>query len=460
MSSENVSVAQLERPPAAPESEKASIEAEYGQDPYGLLEKMVKTYGPVCHLPIGPEGMVVVADAEIAEKVLRLDFHNFVRSTEQEDQLSPLLGQSFVVISDRERWQKIHDVILPNFTPKMLLRYYEKTLEIVRHEVEELAELAESGKQFSFYEFARRGVLGALTNTLFIRGIQESDVDMLLEADKKTYPYIAKLFLFGEEVTSQFDDPEIIEGRESLEKINSYIANMVQMRRQDLRDEPEDMLDVMIAATMSDGSKMSDKQLQDDIAALFWGGQDTTPATVSWAFNYLSNNPDKRQLMLEEIDQVLEGRVPTFQELERLEYTKGVFDEALRLRTNGVTLSREAVKDTELGGYLVSKGERIGIVPYVIHRDPRDWPDPETFDPAHHTKERRAQRNKCAFLAFGYGERRCIGERVGRMEAMLMLTLISQRFLLDRVGGGMSPKAVSMAVKPTDGLPMQVSSRR
>ena len=117
----------------------------------------------------------------------------------------------------------------------------------------------------------------------------------------------------------------------------------------------------------------------------------------------------------------MRGRQPTFRELSELKYAEAVLDEALRLYPPFSFIAREAIRDVELGGYQIPKGTAMGFVGWTIHRDPRHWPNPDAFEPERHSAENRRDRAKCAFIAFGYGQRRCLGERVGRMEGMLML---------------------------------------
>lgn len=445
-------------PPGPTPEDMAALAPQFMADPVSVFAQMVETYGRVFKMPLGERETVFLNDSATAEQVLRLDFESFGMSRQTEEANRPLLGRSMPVVADHRYWEELHAVILPMFTPAMLRGYFEQTVKVVAEEVDHLAALAESGESVRLLDFVRQGIFTALARTLFVRGVQTDDIPKLLGWFEKSNDYMNVRYLQGEAADTSAE-PKVVAGREALAALNGYVYDLIAYRRANLTATPEDMLDVLLAARKSDGDPLSDVEVRDNVMALFFGGQETTPSVITWAFGLLSAHPDKRAKMLEEIDRVLEGRTPTFQDLAKLEYTEMVLDEALRLYPPFSFVGREAIEDVELGGYFIAKGTPLGFVGWTIHRDPRDWPDPLVFEPERHSRDLKKARSKCAFLAFGYGQRRCTGERVGRMEGLLMLSMVSQRFLLERVGGGLSLHKVTMAIKPADGLPVQVVKR-
>ena len=134
--------------------------------------------------------------------------------------------------------------------------------------------------------------------------------------------------------------------------------------------------------------------------------------------------PQCERRLHEEIDSVLEGRVPGFEDLPRLTYTEMVFAEALRLYPPAWAIGRKAKDDFELAGTRIA-GQSICILsPYVVHRDARWYPDPERFDPERWTPEARESRPKFSYFPFGGGSRVCIGERFAWMEGILTLAAV------------------------------------
>jgi cytochrome P450 len=115
-------------------------------------------------------------------------------------------------------------------------------------------------------------------------------------------------------------------------------------------------------------------------------------------------------------------------------------------------IGREAKTDTQIGDYAIKQGTSLGFVAWTIHRDPRWWPEPEKFIPERHTREEMKLRPRCAIVSFGYGQRRCLGERVGRMEGTLMLAMAHQKYVFDLKDGKMPKPKVRMSIHPEGGL--------
>lgn len=430
----------------------------FAADPVTYLASLSARHGPIFKMPVGPQEYVFLNSPELAERMLRLDFEDFGQSARMEDLLRPMLGRCIASVADHPYWEQIHAIMLPMFTPRMLQRYFAATVTAIQEEVIHLAEMAARGETVQLYQFAREGVFTALTRTIFVRGVNPGDAGSLLKWFASSDNYMNMRYLQGEVADTDMS-PAIKQGREDLERISQYVYDLIAWRHANSVDEPEDMLDILLQAKKSGGSALTDVEVRDNVVALFFGGQETTPTVITWAFGLLSANPEKREKLFEEIDRVLGGRPPTFRDLSKLKYAEGVLDEALRLYPPFSFIGRETLRDVELGGYRIPKGTAMGFVGWTIHRDPRHWPNPEAFEPERHSPENRRDRAKCAFIAFGYGQRRCLGERVGRMEGLLMLALVSQKFMLNRVGGGLSAHKVVQSIKPADGMPMTIMSR-
>jgi len=429
------------------------------RDPLGYMERMQQRYGPIYRLPLGGQELVLLHDAHAVEKVLRLDFESFGMSHRQEELLSPLLGRSMPVVADPAYWGELHSILLPMFSPRMLQRYFVETAAAIQHEVEILAGHQARGQAVGLYEFVKTGIFESLMRTLFVRGLDHADIPQLLEWFSRADTYVNARNLSNASPLIKLL-PKVREGMRCLERINERVYRLIEYRKANPVDEAQDMLDVLLTAKKKDGTRLDDKELRDNVVALLFGGQETTPTVTTWAFGLLAANPDKRAIMLDEIDRVLGDRPPTWQDLAKLEYTDMVLDEALRLYPPFPFIGREAKVDTGLDGYEIKKGTTLGFVGWTVHRDPRHWPEPEKFLPERHSRDNKRERAKCAFLAFGYGQRRCIGERVGRMEGLLMLSIISQHFLLDHVDGKLPKPYVQMGIKPVGGMPMRITPRR
>jgi cytochrome P450 len=154
----------------------------------------------------------------------------------------------------------------------------------------------------------------------------------------------------------------------------------------------------------------------------------------------------------------LGGQPPTLADLPRLAYTEQVIKESMRLYPPAWSFARSAIEETELGGYVIPKHSTVIILPYVIHRDPRWFADPERFDPERFSLERESAIPKYAYLPFGGGPRICIGNAFAMMEAKIILASILQRWRLQRVSNAPVVPEPLVTLRPKGGLPMRITA--
>src|SRR5262249_19907504 len=132
---------------------------------------------------------------------------------------------------------------------------------------------------------------------------------------------------------------------------------------------------------------------------------------------------------------VLDGRAPTFGDLPRLPYTLMVTEEALRLYPPTWAIERRALRADEVGGYHIPARALVLVSPYTMHRHPAYWDNPEGFDPERFNPERSENRPRYAYLPFGGGPRRCIGNVFALTEAQLVVASVVQRYQLHLLPG-------------------------
>lgn len=145
----------------------------------------------------------------------------------------------------------------------------------------------------------------------------------------------------------------------------------------------------------------------------------------------------------------------------KLPYCLQVFKETLRLYPPAYAISRQALKDITIDGYLVRKGQSVAILPYALHRRPDYFPDPERFDPDRFTHEHEQLLPRYAFVPFGAGPRICIGNYFAMMEGQLLLATLAQRVSFELASpGSVEPDPYhTLAIRPRGGLPVIVKRR-
>jgi cytochrome P450 len=248
--------------------------------------------------------------------------------------------------------------------------------------------------------------------------------------------------------------PRNLEYNRALKVLNETIYPLIA----DARHHPKDDLLGMLLAMRDEktGEGMSDGQARDEVVTIFFAGHETTAAAMTWAFYLLAEHPGVEERVRAELKTVLNGRLPTFAELQKLTYTKQVIDEVLRLYPPAYLFAREAVTEDVIDGYRIPPNTLIFLTPFVTHRDPRYWPDPETFDPDRFTPDQAASRPRHFYYPFGEGPHVCIGNNFALMEMQLILAAALQRFHLRLVPGHPIAFKPEATLRPRNGMKMSV----
>lgn len=219
-----------------------------------------------------------------------------------------------------------------------------------------------------------------------------------------------------------------------------------------------DLLSMLMAARDEDtGVGMSDQQIHSEITTLFVAGIETTSAALSGALYELTRHPDIERRVVEEVDQVLGGRVPTFEDLPRLDYTRRFLREVMR-RYSIWFLMRRSLEDIYWNGCHIPADTTLLFSPYALHHDPDLYPDPTRIDPDRWLPERSADMPRGAFLPFSTGPRGCIGESFAWAELTVVLAILVSRWRLRLAPGAVVRQVASSAVHP-DPLHMIVEPR-
>ena len=223
--------------------------------------------------------------------------------------------------------------------------------------------------------------------------------------------------------------------KEALQTLDTIAYGIIRERRTHNEDRG-DLLSMLISTTDEEtGESMNDQQLRDQIVTLLLSGLETGASELTWTWYLLSQYPEVEQRLHEELNTVLGGRVPTMDDLPKLRYTRMIIDEALRMYPAAWHLMRRAVKDDEIGGYHVPANTYVLWSPYVAHRHPEFWENPEQFDPERFSPEQVAKRPRHAYMPFSSGPRMCLGSNFALTEATLILATVAQHYRLKLQSG-------------------------
>jgi cytochrome P450 len=244
----------------------------------------------------------------------------------------------------------------------------------------------------------------------------------------------------------------------AVSEIDRIVFRMIAERRASGYDEG-DLLSMLLQAQDEDGSQMTDSQLRDEVMTLFLAGHETTALALSWTWYLLANHPEAEQKFHAELEEVLGDRAPTVEDLPKLKYTEMIAKETLRLYPPAYAVGREAIEETEIGGYRVPKGTQLFAFQWATHRDPRFFHDPDSFKPERWGPEVSEQVPKYAYFPFGAGPRQCIGNYFAMMEVVMLLATIGQRFRFTLDPDHKVEVLPVLSLRPKDGIKVIIDPR-
>ena len=242
--------------------------------------------------------------------------------------------------------------------------------------------------------------------------------------------------------------------------LDATIDRIIAERRASGEDTG-DLLSMLLRATDTegDGGGMSDQQLRDEAITIFIAGHETTANALTWTWLLLARNATVEAALHEEVDRVLGDRLPTTDDLPQLAMTRAIIAESMRLYPPAYIIGRRATDTYAVRGFTFP-ARTIFLAPqFIVHRDPRWWPDPDRFDPSRWLQpEASATRPKLAYFPFGAGTRICVGEQFAWMEAMLVLATLARRWRVQVPGPDPALEPI-ITLRPNGGLPAKLQRR-
>jgi cytochrome P450 len=223
-----------------------------------------------------------------------------------------------------------------------------------------------------------------------------------------------------------------------------------------------DLLSLLMEAGDQDtGEGMGDQELRDEVRTMFLSGLVTTAASLAWTWYLLSLHPEVERRLHAEVESVLRGRLPAPDDLSKLVYTRMVVMESLRLFPVAWLLPRalQSDEEDEIDGHVIDRKTLVFYSPYVTHRLPELWENPDAFDPERFTPERVARLHQFTYIPFGGGPHQCIGNDLALMESQLILATVAQRYSLRLVPGTRIDPDPGAVLRPRNGVPMRLHPR-
>jgi cytochrome P450 len=196
------------------------------------------------------------------------------------------------------------------------------------------------------------------------------------------------------------------------------------------------------------GAGLTDKQVRDETISFFIAGHATIASVLTWTWYLLSTHPACWHRLRDEVEEVLGGRPPAVADLPRLAYTSMVVQEAMRLYPPIYLVLRRATGDDEVGGYRIPAGANLALCPYVTHRHPGFWDNPEGFEPgAVHPRDGPPAPPHGLLPVLRRPPAR-IGEGLALLQLPLVVAMVAQRYRLSLLPSRPAEVEAAVTLRP------------
>ncbi|WP_203984475.1 cytochrome P450 [Sphaerisporangium rufum] len=390
---------------------------------------MIDAHGDIVAIRVLGIKMIMLNHPDYFERVLVRNHENYDKSTFLFRAVEPILRGGLIGNVGGEPWRRQRRIMQPSFHRPKVAGFAENMTD------ETARMLRRWDRQYGPDDVVNVSTeLGQLAMRIVFRSLFGAEVGARGDA-------IEQMFLEANQIVGaffRFPFPPLSWPTRPHRRLNEIIRTMDGFVSDVIRsriDSDEDHLDLltalMNAVDEETGTGMTPLQLHREVLNIIIGGYETTSNSVAWLIHLIGQHPDVQARLHAEVDEVLGGRVPAFDDVPRLVYTRMIVDETLRLYTPAWQTMRRAIEEDEMGGYRIPAGSDVYLNMFTLHRHPEYWPDPHVFDPERFTPEQVDARPRHAYIPFASGPRNCIGKHFALTELTLILAMVAQAYRVE-----------------------------
>jgi cytochrome P450 len=422
------------------------------KNPLAYLDSVWRTYGDVVQFPVPKPPSYLVNDPDGVRSVLVTNARSYGKSTIQYSALSLVTGEG-LLSADTAEWKRQRPMVQPAFHRETLTTIVSHVATAAERIIEDWNALTE-GAVVDIDAAIMNAALEVVGHALFGSDLS-TDADVLTTATLDALDVVIARARVPITPPAWVPTPGNRKLSSSVAALDRAVHSMLDSRG--VREAPADMLDLLITARDDEGHALTETEIRDQVVTFIVAGHETVASALTWTFALLAENPEVMRLLQAEADAVLGGNAAQFADYQRLPYARAVIDETLRLYPPAWLITRNSLGDDSLGGYEVPEGSLIIMSPWLLHRHPGVWANPDRFDPQRFID---GEIDRSAFIPFGAGPRQCIGRDFAYVEAVLLLSSLVAHFDLEYPAGQQRPPAVPLVtMRPANGLHLRVSAR-
>jgi cytochrome P450 len=411
------------------------------------------------HFKVLKQNLFIVNSPETVRKVMIENGMNYLdKSTQQVKALEPLLGNGLFV-STGETWKKHRRLLSGSFDDTHIKLYSVSMISAIQDMETKWDKLAPNTTLSMQSEMAQLGA-DIIARTLFGEKLGSESAARVVEA-----------FADYQTVVRQMDIPKLIgmrwfpnlngkfgKGKHATKIIHDVVDDI--MEKATYKENKDTLAAQLIRAseTLDESESMTRLEIRNEIIVLFMAGHETTANVLSWVWYLLSQSPDVEKKLHEELARELGGKTPTYEDINKLPYTRAILDETMRLYPPVPVLARQAREDDTINGQHIPAKSNILIVPWLLQRHKKHWEHPDHFIPERFLPDAKKP-TKFTYIPFSAGPRVCPGKTFGIKESVLVFAILAQRFRAETTNGYAGEMDCRLTLRPRDNLPMRLIKR-
>jgi len=435
---------------------------EFINNPIKTVMDIAYTYGDIAHFKFGRQHVYLINNPDYIEDILIKNYKNFIKNKGL--QVSKRLLGEGLVTSEGGYHDRQRRIIQPAFHPNLIKKYGD----IMTSFAGNMSHQWQDGNTLDIHKEMIYLTAAIISKAVLGSEIKPEQGDEVGDALLICAEYFNRLLMPFGELIQKIPILGVNKGfQQAKRKLDSIVYSMIAEHRDNERKGvlQSDLLFTLLQAQDSEAGieRMTDSQLRDEVMTIFLAGHETTSNALTWTFYLLSQNPSVDAKLYEEITSILgngkDTRIPTIEDIPKLEYAEKVFRESMRLYPPAWTIGRQAINDYKVDKYIIPSRSIVLMSQYVMHHNPKYFPDPDRFYPERWTKQTKLQLPRFSYFPFGGGIRGCLGEPFAWMEGILLLSTICQRWKMHHDPEHKVELKPLITLRPKNGMRMKLELR-
>lgn len=412
--------------------------------PFGFLSSL-RNYGKVVRVYLGPLPVYMVTSPELAWQVLATDADKFDKGIVF-DKLRPLFGNG-LANSNGDFHRRQRRLVAPAFHRNQIAGY----VETMAQAASDLIKSLQPGEVVRVDQQMEHLALTIVGRTLFSTELGRYAIAEVQRSMPILTKYVA-VRAFSPTLVERLPIPANRRFDQAATRFRQVVAEVIAAARAEGKDHGDVLSMLLLARDEDTGEGMTDQQIHDEVITIITAGAETTAVALAWFFYEVGTHPEIERRFHAEIDHVLAGRSPTFDDIPQLEYTQRIINEVLR-KYPLLIVMRRALTDINLGGVQIRPGTEVALSQYAIHHDPSLYPNPAHFDPDRWLSEQATRLPNGAFIPFSAGLHHCPGHAFAKTEATIVAATVGAQWRLVPVAGKLVHPKLTTTMRPNP-LPM------